>query len=205
MENKWSEFHFRRTFFRYSPGQDFEAAAESGCIKHEQYHTSLSLSLSPPYISTFEVIPAKVLLILYVALISSQVHALWLESAESGVCTFFLLLSFFLYGFTKIESCYNSTTSTDTVQFGTESFFIVLSKFTSSYKWVSFIMADINTEWTNSCFSLMSRSKKKSLSVDAVSGLAACPPKSLRRNPGSKMFSVFCWVAATFHALEVRF
>lgn len=106
----------------------------------------IHLSLSLSYILTFEIVPAKVLLILYVALISSQVHALWLESAESGVCIFFLLLSLFLYGFTKIESCYNSTILTDTVQFGTESFFIVLSKFTSSYKWVSFIMADINTE-----------------------------------------------------------
>lgn len=171
-------------FFRYSPRQNFEAAAESGYIKHEQYHTYIYIYIHIHIyqVSTLEIIPAKVLLILCVALISSQVYALWLESAESGVCTFFLLLSLFLYGFTKIESCYNSTALTDTVQFGTESFFIVLSKFTSSYKWVSFIMADINTEWTNSCFLLMSRSKKKSLSVAAVSGLAACLPKSLRRN-----------------------
>lgn len=71
---------------------------------------------------------------------------LWLESAESGAYTFFLLLSLFLYGFTKIEPCYNSGALTDSVQFGTESGSVVLSKFTSSYKWVSFIMADINTE-----------------------------------------------------------
>lgn len=82
------------------------------------------------------------------------------QFAESGVCVSFLLLSLFLYGFTKNESCYNSAPLTDTVQSGTESFFIVLSKSTSSYKWVSFIRVDINIEWTNSCFSLMSRSKR---------------------------------------------
>lgn len=97
-------------------------------------------------VSTCEIIPAKPLLILYVALIPSQVPTLWLESAESGAYTFFLLLSLFLYGFTKIEPCYNSGALTDSVQFGTESGSVGLSKFTSSYKWVSFIMADINTE-----------------------------------------------------------
>lgn len=69
--------------------QQSQVISSMNSIIHTYIYIYISIYIYIYQVSTLEIIPAKVLLILCVALISSQVYALWLESAESGVRTFF--------------------------------------------------------------------------------------------------------------------